>query len=44
MTPFVVRVVTDENEGADPANLDDTANRGFKLLYDQTPCLASGKK
>ena len=42
MTPFVVRVVTDENEGEDSANPDDTANRGFKILYDQTPCLGSG--
>lgn len=38
--PFIVTVITDEDElnGNDP---DDSANRGFRLVYNQRPCLTT---
>ena len=41
--PFVLGVVTDMDEGgALTANNapEDKANRGFKLIYNQQPCMA----
>ena len=44
--PFVLGVVTDEDEGGQgTANNapEDKSNRGFRLVYNQQPCM-SGKK
>ena len=41
--PFVLGVVTDADEGGTlTANNapEDKANRGFKLIYNQQPCMA----
>ena len=41
--PFVLGVVTDEDEGgAGTANNapEDKANRGFRLVYNQQPCMS----
>ena len=35
--PFIVGVVTNENEAT-----DSKSNRGFNILYSQQPCLTSG--